>query len=47
LEALRYIHGLGLIHTDLKPMNIMFKSPDKKEIVLLDFGISKIEKKKN
>ena len=34
------MHKFGLVHLDLKPANIMFKSKDLKEIVLVDFGIS-------
>ena len=34
------MHKLGIVHLDLKPSNIMFKSKDLKDIVLLDFGIS-------
>ena len=44
MYALEYLHGIGLIHMDLKPDNIMFKSQELKEIVLLDFGISNIYK---
>ena len=34
------MHSLGLAHLDLKPSNIMFKEKEKKEIVLVDFGVS-------
>eukprot|EP00828_Plagiopyla_frontata_P002971 TRINITY_DN10704_c0_g2_i1.p1 TRINITY_DN10704_c0_g2~~TRINITY_DN10704_c0_g2_i1.p1 ORF type:complete len:240 (-),score=41.46 TRINITY_DN10704_c0_g2_i1:75-794(-) len=44
LEALKYLHNLGLVHLDLKPSNIMFKHKDFKEIVILDFGISNFYK---
>ena len=44
MEALIYIHKYNLIHLDLKPKNIMFKNEDLKEIVVIDFGISKIFK---
>ena len=44
MYALEYLHGIRLIHMDLKPDNIMFKSQELKEIVLLDFGISNIYK---
>ena len=40
MYALKYLHDIGLIHMDLKPDNIMFKSQELKEIVLLDFGLS-------
>ena len=33
-----------MIHLDIKPANVMFKTQDFEEIVLLDFGISKFIK---
>eukprot|EP00828_Plagiopyla_frontata_P014800 TRINITY_DN1928_c0_g3_i3.p1 TRINITY_DN1928_c0_g3~~TRINITY_DN1928_c0_g3_i3.p1 ORF type:complete len:223 (+),score=7.11 TRINITY_DN1928_c0_g3_i3:228-896(+) len=44
IEALDYIHSKGFIHLDLKPSNIIFKDANLKDICLLDFGISKIQK---
>ena len=38
------MHNAGLIHMDLKPLNIMFKTKELKEVVLLDFGISNVYK---
>jgi len=40
LTALKYIHGLKLIHCDLKPENIMIKSYSRTEIKVIDFGSS-------
>lgn len=39
-EALRYIHGLNLLHLDIKPANIMLRKADSR-ITLIDFGLAK------
>ncbi|CAN1265730.1 Probable serine/threonine-protein kinase dyrk2 [Linum perenne] len=43
LEALRFLHGLGLIHCDLKPENILVKSYSRCEIKVIDLGSSCFE----
>jgi serine/threonine protein kinase len=40
LEALDFVHSLGLIHCDVKPENILIKSFSKVEVKLIDFGSS-------
>ncbi|KAL3521216.1 hypothetical protein ACH5RR_019365 [Cinchona calisaya] len=40
LEALEYLHGLGVIHCDLKPENILIKSYRRCEIKVIDLGSS-------
>ncbi|KAJ6818226.1 uncharacterized protein M6B38_407785 [Iris pallida] len=40
LEALQYLHGLGLIHCDLKPENILVKSYSRCEVKVIDLGSS-------
>ncbi|PKI39556.1 hypothetical protein CRG98_040026 [Punica granatum] len=40
LEALDYLHGLGIIHCDLKPENILIKSYRRTEIKIIDLGSS-------
>ncbi|PNX82142.1 ATP binding protein, partial [Trifolium pratense] len=43
LEALQYLHGLGLIHCDLKPENILVKSYSRCEVKVIDLGSSCFE----
>ena len=44
LEAVAYIHGIGVIHRDLKPENLLYYSPDEdSKIMLTDFGLAKID----
>ncbi|KAL4575013.1 hypothetical protein LXL04_021853 [Taraxacum kok-saghyz] len=40
LEALEYLHELGIIHCDLKPENILMKSYSRCEIKVIDLGSS-------
>jgi serine/threonine protein kinase len=40
LIALKYIHGLNLMHCDLKPENILIKSYSRCLIKVIDFGSS-------
>lgn len=43
LEALQYLHNLGLIHCDLKPENILVKSYSRCEVKVIDLGSSCFE----
>nr|GEU44065.1 dual specificity tyrosine-phosphorylation-regulated kinase mbk-1-like [Tanacetum cinerariifolium] len=43
LEALKFLHGLGLIHCDLKPENILVKSYSRCEVKVIDLGSSCFE----
>ncbi|KAG2326319.1 hypothetical protein Bca52824_009047 [Brassica carinata] len=40
LDALVFLHGLGIIHCDLKPENILIKSYRKCEVKIIDLGSS-------
>jgi len=39
-SALHYAHQMGRVHCDIKPANIMMKSP--REVLLADFGIARM-----
>lgn len=39
-SAIDFCHHLGFIHRDIKPSNFIFESPDRKNILLGDFGIA-------
>ena len=40
VDALAYVHGLGLVHRDLKPSNVMVD--DTRRARLMDFGLVKV-----
>ena len=40
LVGLQFVHGLGLIHCDLKPENVLIRSYSRCEIKIIDFGSS-------
>jgi serine/threonine protein kinase len=40
VDALAYVHGLGLVHRDLKPSNVMVD--DDRRARLMDFGLVKL-----
>lgn len=39
IEALAHCHQRGLVHTDLKPENVMFVHPKKIIVKIIDFGL--------
>ncbi|KAL7669307.1 hypothetical protein ACOME3_009969 [Neoechinorhynchus agilis] len=41
LEGVHHIHGNGIIHLDLKPENIMIADKKRRNIKIIDFGISR------
>ena len=42
IDAVYYLHQIGICHRDLKPENILFDSKDKKRIKIIDFGLSNL-----
>lgn len=43
LEAVKYIHGMGISHRDLKPDNILIEQDDPVMVKITDFGLAKIQ----
>ena len=42
IDAIYYLHQIGICHRDLKPENILFDSKEKKRIKIIDFGLSNL-----
>jgi len=42
LSAVEYLHNQGIAHRDLKPENLLLKSTSDTEVMISDFGLSKI-----
>ncbi|MFJ1546088.1 serine/threonine-protein kinase [Streptomyces sp. NPDC088246] len=40
-EAVEHLHSAGIVHSDLKPSNVLVRSRDPLDLVLADFGVSK------
>ena len=47
IDAIYYLHQMGICHRDLKPENILFDTKDKKRIKIIDFGLSNLYLEEN
>ena len=41
-DALRHIHAHGVVHRDVKPENVLFKTHQHDQVKLCDFGFAKV-----
>lgn len=44
INALAYIHSIGIVHCDISPDNLIFNKEG--QLKLIDFGVTKNKKKK-
>ena len=44
LDALQYLHSIGITHRDLKPNHILFYQPARDNVFITGFGLAHIRR---
>ena len=42
-QALKHLHGSGIVHRDIKPENLLVFNPEPMIVKMTDFGLSKMK----
>jgi serine/threonine protein kinase len=43
MKAVQYIHESGIVHRDLEPENLLFRTPaEDADVMIADFGLSRV-----
>jgi calcium/calmodulin-dependent protein kinase I len=43
MKAVQYIHESGIVHRDLEPENLLFRTPaEDADVMITDFGLSRV-----
>ncbi len=45
MKAVQYIHDSGIVHRNLKPENLLFRTPaEDADVMIVNFGLSRVMK---
>jgi calcium/calmodulin-dependent protein kinase I len=48
MKAVQYIHENGIVHRDLEPENLLFRTPaEDADVMIVDFGLSRVMEEKS
>jgi calcium/calmodulin-dependent protein kinase I len=48
MKAVQYIHESGIVHRDLEPENLLFRTPaEDADVMIVDFGLSRVMEEKS